>query len=111
MNGHTNGELRSISSILESPSKNGFIESLDGKLRHECLDANQFLSIDDARSKYEAWHVDYNVHRPHSSLGQLSPNEFLRRSKTGTEKPSFSGNKPIQNGINLRSTPVTRARN
>jgi hypothetical protein len=54
MNGHTDGELRSISSILESPSKNGFIESFDGKLRDECLDANQFLSIDDVRSKYDA---------------------------------------------------------
>jgi len=28
----------------------------------------------------EAWQVDYNLHRPHSSLGQLSPREYLRRS-------------------------------
>ena len=42
--------------------------SFNGKLRDECLNAHQFLSIDDARSKIEAWRVDYNLHRPHSSL-------------------------------------------
>jgi putative transposase len=46
------------------------------------LSASQFLSIADARSKIEAWRVDYNLHRPHSALGQLSPREYLRRSTT-----------------------------
>jgi putative transposase len=52
------------------PVENSFIESFNGKLRDECLNANQFLSIDDARSKIEAWRMDYNHLRPHSSLGQ-----------------------------------------
>jgi transposase InsO family protein len=60
-----------------------------GKLRDECLNANQFLSIDDSKRKIEAWRTDYNVPPLHSSLGQLSPGEFLRRSKTGTEKADF----------------------
>lgn len=64
------------------PVDNGYIESFNGKLRDECLNAHQFLSIADARSKIEAWRVDYNLHRPHSSLGQLSPREYLRRSNT-----------------------------
>jgi putative transposase len=25
----------------------------------------------------EAWRLDYNQHRPHSSLGYLMPNEFV----------------------------------
>ena len=62
------------------PSENGFIEAFNGKLRDECLNAHQFLSIEDARSKIEAWRVDYNLHRPHSSLGQLTPREYLKRS-------------------------------
>jgi putative transposase len=57
------------------PVENGFIESFNGKLREECLDPNQFLSIEDARSKIEAWRIDYNVHRPHSGLGNMSPAE------------------------------------
>jgi putative transposase len=37
------------------------------------------LSIEDAREKIEAWREDYNAFRPHSSLGNLSPNEFVER--------------------------------
>lgn len=62
------------------PTENGFIEAFNGKLRDECLNVNQFLSIEDARSKIEAWRVDYNLHRPHSSLRQLTPREYLKRS-------------------------------
>jgi putative transposase len=48
--------------------EHGFNESFNGKLRDECLNTNQFLSIADARSKIEAWRTDYNQHRPHSAL-------------------------------------------
>ena len=72
------------------PTENGFIEAFNGKLRDECLNANQFLSIDDAKSKIEAWRVEYNVHRPHSSLGQLSPKEYLQRAASEAEKTLFS---------------------
>jgi putative transposase len=34
--------------------ESGFIESFNGKLRDECLNANQFLLIADAGSKIEA---------------------------------------------------------
>jgi putative transposase len=71
------------------PTENGFVEAFNGKLRDECLNANQFLSIDDAKSKIEAWRVEYNVHRPHSSLGQLSPKEYLQRAASEDEKSLF----------------------
>lgn len=66
--------------------ENGYIESFNGKLRDECLNANQFLSIDDARSKIEAWRADYNLHRPHSGLGNVSPAEWLKRFETGDQR-------------------------
>ena len=62
----------------------------NGKLCDECLKLHQSLSIDDARSKIEAWRVEYNVHRPHSSLGQLSPKEYLQRAASEDEKTLFS---------------------
>jgi putative transposase len=71
------------------PTEDGFIKAFNGKLRDECLNANQFLSIDDARNKIDAWRVDYNPHRPHSSLGQLSPREYLRRSARGGQEAAF----------------------
>jgi len=73
--------------------ENSFVESFNGKLRDECLNANQFLSIEDARSKIEAWRMDYNHHRPHSSLGQRSPAEHLERATAGTTALRFSRNK------------------
>ena len=39
------------------------------KPRDERLNANYFLSLDDARRKIEAWRVEYNSERPHASLG------------------------------------------
>jgi putative transposase len=61
------------------PVENAFIESFNGRLRDECLTVHQFTSIEDARTKIEAWRVDYNQRRPHSSLGHLTPNEYAMK--------------------------------
>jgi putative transposase len=58
------------------PVENAFIEAFNGRLRDECLNVHQFTSIADAQARIEAWRIDYNQHRPHSSLGHLTPNEF-----------------------------------
>ena len=55
-----------------------YIESFNGRLRDECLNANWFTSLSDARRKIETWRQDYNQHRPHSSLSYLPPAEFAR---------------------------------
>jgi putative transposase len=69
------------------PMENGHIESFNGRLRDECLNVVQFMSLDDARAKIEAWRVDYNHRRPHSSLGHLTPSEFIRnRQENRTRK-------------------------
>jgi putative transposase len=59
------------------PTDNGHIESFNGRLRDECLNLHQFTSLADAREKLEAWRRDYNAVRPHSSLGHLTPKEFI----------------------------------
>ena len=46
----------------------------------ECLDASWFLSLEDARSRCEAWRADYNEVRPHSSIGQKAPIELTNAS-------------------------------
>ena len=60
------------------PAQNAFAESFNGRLRDECLNANWFTSLKDARQKIESWREDYNQYRPHSSLNYLSPIEFAR---------------------------------
>jgi putative transposase len=60
------------------PAQNAYIESFNGRLRDECLNANWFTSLSDARRKIETWRQDYNEQRPHSSLNYLPPAEFAR---------------------------------
>ena len=61
------------------PTDNAVIESFNGRLRQECLNQNWFLSLEDAQEKLDEWKMDYNHHRPHSSLGQKTPMEFAAR--------------------------------
>jgi putative transposase len=60
------------------PTDNVFIESLNGTIRAECLNANWFLSLDEARRKCEAWRGDYNKVRPHGAIGNKVPMELHR---------------------------------
>jgi len=61
------------------PMQNGHIESFNGRLRDECLNANWFHNLADARNKIGAWRNEYNNERPHSSLGYRTPNEFAEQ--------------------------------
>jgi putative transposase len=60
------------------PMQNGHIESFNGRLRDECLNANWFLNLTSARLQLESWRSDYNRARPHSALGYRTPDESLR---------------------------------
>ena len=60
------------------PTDNALIESFNGRFRDECLNVNWFLSLEDAKTKIEAWRRDYNGSRPHTSLGDQTPREFAR---------------------------------
>jgi transposase InsO family protein len=53
------------------------IKSFNGRLRDECLNVHQFTSMAEAHDILEAWRLDYNQRRPHSSLGHRTPNEFV----------------------------------
>jgi putative transposase len=61
------------------PNENAFIESFNGRLREECLNDNQFLTLVEAQTIIEAWRKDYNDERPHSSLDGLTPREFAEK--------------------------------
>jgi putative transposase len=68
------------------PTENGMIESFNGRLRDECLNVHAFESIEDARQKLEAWRNGYNQHRPHGSLGHLTPSEYALQGQQATSK-------------------------
>ena len=58
------------------PMQNGLVESFNGSFRDECLNETLFSSLAEARTQITIWKEDYNNHRPHSSLGNITSNEF-----------------------------------
>jgi putative transposase len=68
---------------------NAYIESFNVSLRDEYLNTNWFLSIEDAQAKLEAWRVDYNQYRPHSSLDNMTPAEFAGQLSIRSNRPDY----------------------
>jgi putative transposase len=58
------------------PIQNAFIESFNGRLRDELLNETLFPSLAHVRATVAAWRADYNLNRPHSRLGWLTPAEY-----------------------------------
>lgn len=69
------------------PQQNAFIESFNGILRNELSNEEIFKSLDDARRKLALWRYDYNTVRPHSSLGNQTPQQ-VRRALEQLEGPA-----------------------
>jgi len=59
------------------PVENALIESFNGKLRDECLNANWFDTREAAREVIKDWKTDYNEERPHTALGNLAPAQYV----------------------------------
>ena len=76
------------------PNENAYIESFNGKFRDECLNEHWFVTMAQARRIIEAWRIEYNTERTHSSLGDLTPEEFaeecLAREKDGVSSTADS---------------------
>ncbi len=64
-----------------NPTDNAYIESFNARLRAECLNASWFLSLADAKEKLLDWKDDYNEIRPHSALGNLTPQAFRAQTE------------------------------
>ena len=71
-----------ITSTLASaglPVDLGLVEALGRSYGDKCLVAHWFRSSADAREKVDAWREEYNAFRPHGSIGDMPPREFVRR--------------------------------
>ncbi len=62
------------------PVQNAFIESFNGKLRFECLNAHWFESLGEATTIVDEWREDYNTNRPHSRLALFTQQEAKLRA-------------------------------
>ena len=84
------------------PMQNASIESFNGRCREACLDPCWFTSLAEARRVIEAWRVDYNQHRPHTSLRMATPAAFAagrpfvrRRQAPALERGEGSAPEPV----------------
>lgn len=68
------------------PMQNGYIERFNRLYREAVLDAYLFFDLDQVRQLTAEWMEEYNLRRPHESLGNLTPNEWNKR----TLKPEIS---------------------
>jgi len=64
------------------PWQNGANESFNGKFRDECLGMQWFKNRIDAKVAIDDWRKMYNEVRPHSSLNNLTPLEYVERIST-----------------------------
>jgi transposase InsO family protein len=64
---------------------NVLVESFNGSLRDAYLNVHWFLSLEDALEMIECWRLEYNQQRPHSSLNNQTPEEFIRSLQKGLD--------------------------
>lgn len=74
------------------PMDNGFIESFNGKFRDECLNEHWFANLKHAQQIIENWRIEYNEVRPHSSLGDKTPYEFVKEHQTMLQEQGLNLN-------------------
>lgn len=68
------------------PTENARVERFNGSFRRELLDCYVFSSLKEVRDHVEEWIYDYNHHRPHEALNDLTPIQFLQRYNQAQEK-------------------------
>jgi len=59
------------------PMQNGFVERFNRTYRTEVLDLYIFKKLKEVQEITDSWVIEYNEERPHESLGNLTPKEYL----------------------------------
>ena len=77
------------------PVENAYIESFNGRFRDECLNEHWFLTMAHARRVIEQWRIEYNTERPHSSLNNMTPEQFGKCTLLGAGREDLLWNHPI----------------
>jgi putative transposase len=83
-----------------APWENPFVESFNGRARDELLNIEEFGSLLEARVVIEAWRLEYNTYRPHSSSAASLP--------PSTPSGGPSTNQHSHEGWTTQRGPVTR---
>jgi putative transposase len=73
------------------PTQNSYIERFNRTYRDELLDLYLFRTLREVRQMTEEWMVRYNNERPHDSLNDMTPAEFLQvNNQPGNSNPVWN---------------------
>jgi putative transposase len=67
------------------PTQNAFIERFNRTYREEVLDMYIFKHLSELRDITDRWIIEYNEQRPHESLGNLTPREYMITHNKGLD--------------------------
>ena len=62
-----------------TPTQNSYVERFNRTYRDEILNMYIFQTLSEVRERTENWIREYNEERPHDSLGDLTPWEYLAK--------------------------------
>jgi putative transposase len=61
------------------PNQNAYIERFNRTYRQEVLNLYLFRNLAEVREATSWWMIDYNEHRPHTALGNLTPTQYAEQ--------------------------------
>ena len=70
----------------DKPIENAFIEAFNNKLRSECMVTHRFLSIAQARARFEERHRYHDDDRPYGGISNKPP--IIRENLGDAARPS-----------------------
>ena len=68
------------------PTQNSYVERFNRTYRDEVLNMYVFKTLNEVREITQNWIREYNDERPHNSLGDLTPWEYLAKTRNCREK-------------------------
>ena len=71
------------------PNQNAFVERFNRTYREDVLDQYLFENLEQVRAYSNKWMWEYNNERPHDSLGDLTPTEYLLKYGKRSAFPTF----------------------
>ena len=79
--------------------QNGFVESFNGRMRDELLNETMFRNLAHAWIGIHYWAHDYNINRPHSTLGYETPEAIAKRLNPATDCHAAPHESPAQQSV------------
>ena len=80
------------------PVQNAFIERVNGKFRDECVKEHWFLTLQKVQVVIETWRREYHEERTHSTMGDMTPMEFIQHHQARSD-PGSTGVKVVGRGV------------